>query len=259
MSSGRKRALLAISLLVTVVLSTAGSAARPSPSCSSLATWSRLRNGTETSWAYAVTHPKPFTSVTGKSGAADGDLRRFVLASAALVGYVGFSASSFAVRQTSTLNCSRRPPSYTAFTSSTQPPVMLGTQSTRGTPLCDGLHKQNTVIIGSRTSRQALHEGLHMKRPDLGSAEWSRSAKRVRLRGQLLDAAADEFRTSPSRTALPRSRGIRAESPTPSGRRRRSSCTATSTTRTTLRRPAPTRSRVRWARTEARSRSTGSS
>src|SRR5207248_5284441 len=87
--------------------------------------------GTETStnWAgYAVTHRKPFGSITGKwvqPVATCSDLTSTF--SAFWVGLGGFSQSSFAVEQTGTLaNCSAGTPYYTAwYELYPKPPVML--------------------------------------------------------------------------------------------------------------------------------------
>jgi hypothetical protein len=182
MSSGRKRAVLAISLLVTAVLSTAGSAAaaRPAPEL-------RLRHGlevstgTETSsnWAgYAVTHRKPFTSVTGKwvqPTATCADLSATY--SAFWVGLGGFSANSFAVEQTGTLaNCSDGSPSYTAwYELYPRPPVMLRTAVRPGDTLSATVSvSKKTVVIRLKnvTTGKLFTKRLHMNRPDLGSAEW---------------------------------------------------------------------------------------
>jgi len=182
MSSGRKRAVLAISLLVTAVLSTAGSAAaaRPAPEL-------RLRHGlevstgTETSsnWAgYAVTHRKPFTSVTGKwvqPTATCADLSATY--SAFWVGLGGFSANSFAVEQTGTLaNCSDGSPSYTAwYELYPRPPVMLRTAVRPGDTLSATVSvSKKTVVIRLKnvTTGRLFTKRLHMNRPDVGSAEW---------------------------------------------------------------------------------------
>jgi hypothetical protein len=182
MSSGRKRAVLAISLLVTAVLSTAGSAAaaRPAPEL-------RLRHGlevstgTETSsnWAgYAVTHRKPFTSVTGKwvqPTATCADLSATY--SAFWVGLGGFSANSFAVEQTGTLaNCSDGSPSYTAwYELYPRPPVMLRTAVRPGDTLSATVSvSKKTVVIRLKnvTTGKLFTKRLHMNRPDVGSAEW---------------------------------------------------------------------------------------
>ena len=70
MPFGRKRAFLAISLVAAAVVSSAGSAAAGRPALQlRLQHGLEVSSGTETSsnWAgYAVTHRKPFTSVTGK-------------------------------------------------------------------------------------------------------------------------------------------------------------------------------------------------
>src|SRR6266566_6572578 len=132
MPFGRKRAFLAISLVAAAVVSSAGSAAAGRPALQlRLQHGLELTNGTETSsnWAgYAVTHRKPFTSVTGRwvQPAATCDQLSSTY-SAFWVGLGGFSTNSFAVEQTGTLaNCSGGSPSYTAwYELYPKPPVML--------------------------------------------------------------------------------------------------------------------------------------
>src|SRR6476660_4413149 len=182
MSSGRKRALLAISLLVTAVLSTAGAAAAARPALEL-----RLRHGLEVSsgteassnWAgYAVTHRKPFTSVTGKwvqPTATCVDLSSTY--SAFWVGLGGFSNNSFAVEQTGTLaNCSSGTPSYTAwYELYLKAPVMLK-MSVRPVDTFSATVSvaKKTVLIRIKnvTTNRLFMKKLHMARPDLGSAEW---------------------------------------------------------------------------------------
>jgi len=182
MSSGRKRAVLAISLLVTAVLSVVGSAAaaRPAPELH-LRDGLEVSTGTETSsnWAgYAVTHRKPFTSVTGKwvqPTATCADLSSTY--SAFWVGLGGFSANSFAVEQTGTLaNCSDGSPSYTAwYELYPRPPVMLRTAVRPGDTLSATVSvSKKTVVIRLKnvTTGKLFTKRLHMNRPDVGSAEW---------------------------------------------------------------------------------------
>jgi len=182
MSYGRKRALLAISLLITAVLSTAGSAAAARPALEL-----RLRHGLEvgsgteasSNWAgYAVTHRRPFTSVTGKwvqPTATCADLSSTY--SAFWVGLGGFSANSFAVEQTGTLaNCSDGSPSYTAwYELYPRPPVMLRTVVRPGDTLSATVSvSKKTVVVRLKnvTTGKLFTKRLHMNRPDLGSAEW---------------------------------------------------------------------------------------
>ena len=182
MPFGRKRALLAISFVAAAVVSTAGSAATARPALQlRLQHGLERSNGTETSsnWAgYAVTHRKPFTSVTGKwvqPIASCADLSSTY--SAFWVGLGGFSANSFAVEQTGTLaNCSGGSPSYTAwYELYPKPPVMLRTAVHPGDTLSATVSvNKKTVRIRLKnvTTGKLFTKRIHMNRPDLGSAEW---------------------------------------------------------------------------------------
>jgi hypothetical protein len=182
MPFGRKRALLAIFFVAAAVVSTAGSAAAARSALQlRLQHGLELTNGTETSsnWAgYAVTHRKPFTSVTGKwvqPTATCVDLSSTY--SAFWVGLGGFSANSFAVEQTGTLaNCSDGSPSYTAwYELYPKPPVMLRTAVHPGDTLSATVSvSRKTVVIRLRnvTTGKLFTKRLRMNRPDLGSAEW---------------------------------------------------------------------------------------
>src|SRR6476619_6883294 len=182
MPFGRKRALLAISLVAAAVVSSAGSAGAARPELQlSLHHGLEASTGTETSsnWAgYAVTHRKPFTSVTGKwvqPTATCADLSSTY--SAFWLGLGGFSANSFAVEQTGTLaNCSDGSPSYTAwYELYPKPPVMLRTAVHPGDTLSATVSvSKKTVLIRLRnvTTGKLFRKKLHMNRPDLGSAEW---------------------------------------------------------------------------------------
>jgi hypothetical protein len=139
------------------------------------------RSGTETSsnWAgYAVTHRKPFASVTGKwvqPTATCSDLSSTY--SAFWVGLGGFSDNSFAVEQTGTLaNCSNGTPSYTAwYELYPKPPVMVKLPVRPGDTFSAtvSVSKQTVVVrLKNVTRRKLLTKKLRMKRPDLGSAEW---------------------------------------------------------------------------------------
>jgi Peptidase A4 family len=182
MPFGRKRALLAISFVAAAVVSTGGSAAAARPALQLRLQHSlELGNGTETSsnWAgYAVTHRKPFTSVTGKwvqPTATCTDLSSTY--SAFWVGLGGFSANSFGVEQTGTLaNCSGGSPSYTAwYELYPKPPVMLRTAVHPGDTLSATVSvSKKTVFIRLKnvTTGKLFTKRLRMNRPDLGSAEW---------------------------------------------------------------------------------------
>jgi len=182
MPFGRKRALLAISFVAAAVVSSAGSAGTARPEMQlRLQHGLVLNTGTETSsnWAgYAVTHRKPFTSVTGKwvqPTATCSDLSSTY--SAFWVGLGGFSANSFGVEQTGTLaNCSSGSPSYTAwYELYPKPPVMLRTAIHPGDTLSAtvSVSKKTALIrLKNVTTGKLFTKTLHISRPDLGSAEW---------------------------------------------------------------------------------------
>jgi hypothetical protein len=134
---------------------------------------------TSSNWAgYAVTHRKPFTSVTGKwvqPAATCANVSSTF--SAFWVGLGGFSDSSFAVEQTGTLaNCSGGTPSYTAwYELYPKPPVMLKMSVRPGDTFSAtvSVNKKAVLIrIKDVTTRKLFTKKLHMGRPDLGSAEW---------------------------------------------------------------------------------------
>jgi len=139
------------------------------------------RTGTETSsnWAgYAVTHRKPFASVTGRwvqPAATCADLSSTY--SAFWVGLGGFARSSFAVEQTGTLaNCSNGTPYYTAwYELYPKPPVILRLAVRPGDRLSAtvSVSKQTVLIwLKNVTTGKRFTKRVHMRRPDLGSAEW---------------------------------------------------------------------------------------
>jgi hypothetical protein len=140
-----------------------------------------IGTGTETStnWAgYAVTHRRPFRSVTGKwvqPTATCNDLSSTY--SAFWVGLGGFADRSFAVEQTGTLaNCSAGTPYYTAwYELYPKAPVMLRMAVRPGDTFSAtvSVSKQTVVIrIKNVMSGKLFTRKLRMKRPDLGSAEW---------------------------------------------------------------------------------------
>jgi hypothetical protein len=139
------------------------------------------RTGTETSsnWAgYAVTHRKPFASVTGRwvqPAATCADLSSTY--SAFWVGLGGFAKSSFAVEQTGTLaNCSNGTPYYTAwYELYPKPPVIVRLAVRPGDKFSATISvAKKTVVIRLRnaTTRKRFTKRLQTRRPDLGSAEW---------------------------------------------------------------------------------------
>jgi Peptidase A4 family len=139
------------------------------------------RAGTEssTNWAgYAVSHRKPFTSVTGKwvqPSANCADLSSTY--SAFWVGLGGFADNSFAVEQTGTLaNCSAGTPYYTAwYELYPKPPVMLKLAVRPGNVFSATVSVNKTTVVmrlKNVTTGKLFTKKLRMKRPDLGSAEW---------------------------------------------------------------------------------------
>jgi hypothetical protein len=134
---------------------------------------------TSTNWAgYAVTHRKPFASVTGRwvqplATCSDASPTY----SAFWVGLGGFSANSFAVEQTGTLaNCVGGTPYYTAwYELYPKPPVMLKLPIQPGDTLSATVSVAKTTVLvrlKDVTSGQLFTKRLHMAKPDLGSAEW---------------------------------------------------------------------------------------
>ena len=137
--------------------------------------------GTETSanWAgYAVTHRKPFASVTGRwvqPAATCSDLASTY--SGFWVGLGGFTDSSFAIEQTGTLaDCSGGAPYYTAwYELYPKPPVSLRIAVRPGDMLSAtvSVAKKTVLIRIKNVSTGTLFtRKLRMARPDLGSAEW---------------------------------------------------------------------------------------
>jgi hypothetical protein len=170
------------SILGCAAALSAGSAgAAPAQSSFGLQQGLKVGAATEesTNWAgYAVTHRKPFTSVTGKwvqPAAMCADLSPTY--SAFWVGLGGFSDNSFAVEQTGTLaNCSSGTPSYTAwYELYPKPPVMLKMPVRPGDTFSATVSvSKKTVVIRIKdvTTNKLITKKLHMARPDLGSAEW---------------------------------------------------------------------------------------
>jgi hypothetical protein len=175
------KSLLAL-VLVGTVLSAGSAAAHPQP----IFGVQRLlgpasTNDTETSsnWAgYAVTHRKPFASVTGRwvqpaatCSAVDSTFSAF------WVGLGGFADNSFAVEQTGTLaNCSGGSAYYTAwYELYPKPPVMVRIAVRPGDLLSATVSvAKKTVLIRLKdvTTGKLFTKKSRMKRPDLGSAEW---------------------------------------------------------------------------------------
>jgi hypothetical protein len=169
-------------LLVCVAALSAGSTAVARPDLRLGVEQGMLaRAGTEASsnWAgYAVTHRKPFSSVTGRwvqPAATCADLSSTF--SAFWVGLGGFARSAFAVEQTGTLaNCSNGSPYYTAwYELYPKPPVILRLAVRPGDRFSATVSVQKkTVVIRLRniTTGKLFTKRLQMRRPDLGSAEW---------------------------------------------------------------------------------------
>jgi hypothetical protein len=170
-----------LSLLVCTAALSAGSASAPAQPRFGIQQGLEAGAGTEASsnWAgYAVTHRKPFTSVTGKwvqPVATCSDLSSTY--SAFWIGLGGFSNNSFAVEQTGTLaNCSAGTPYYTAwYELYPKPPVMLRMSVRPGDTFSATVSvSKKTVLIRIKdvTTGKLFTKKLHMARPDLGSAEW---------------------------------------------------------------------------------------
>jgi len=171
-----------LSSLVCIAALSAGSSAAARPDLRlGVQQGLAARAGIETSsnWAgYAVTHRKPFASVTGRwvqPAATCADLAPTY--SAFWVGLGGFSRRSFAVEQTGTLaNCSNGSPSYTAwYELYPKPPVMLRMAVRSGDTFSAtvSVSKKTVAIrIKNVTTGKLFTKRLRMARPDLGSAEW---------------------------------------------------------------------------------------
>lgn len=134
---------------------------------------------TSTNWAgYAVTHRRPFRSVTGRwvqpaANCASGG-RTF---SAFWVGLGGFAPGSFAVEQTGTLaNCHGGVPAYRAwYELYPRPPVYLQLAVRPGDTLSATVSVNRTMVLirlKNVTTGKLFTRMLRMARPDLGSAEW---------------------------------------------------------------------------------------
>jgi Peptidase A4 family len=175
------KSLLAL-VLLGVVLSAGSAAARPQPIFGAQrSVGPPSANGTETSsnWAgYAVTHRKPFASVTGRwvqpaaaCSAVDSTYSAF------WVGLGGFARKSFAVEQTGTLaNCSGGSAYYTAwYELYPKPPVMVRIAVRPGDLLSATVSvAKKTVVVRLKdvTTGKRFTKKLRMNRPDRGSAEW---------------------------------------------------------------------------------------
>jgi hypothetical protein len=136
---------------------------------------------TETSanWAgYAVTHRKPFASVTGRWVQPAGACSAFASTySAFWVGLGGFADNSFAVEQTGTLaNCSGGAAYYTAwYELYPKPPVSVRIAVRPGNLLSATISvAKKTVLVRIKnvSTGKLFTRRLRMARPDLGSAEW---------------------------------------------------------------------------------------
>jgi hypothetical protein len=175
------KSLLAL-VLSGVVLSAGSAAARPQPMFGDQrflrpSAW----NDTETSsnWAgYAVTHRKPFSSVTGRwvqpAATCSGLDSTY---SAFWVGLGGFAGNAFAVEQTGTVaNCSGGAAYYTAwYELYPRPAVMLRMAIRPGDLLSATVSVAKKIVlirIKDATTGKLFTRKLHMNRPDIGSAEW---------------------------------------------------------------------------------------
>jgi hypothetical protein len=169
-------------LLICVIAASAGSTAAARPELRlGIQQGFLARTGTETSsnWAgYAVTHRKPFTSVTGRwvqPAATCADLSSTY--SAFWLGLGGFSKSSHAVEQTGTLaNCSSGSPYYIAwYELYPKPPVLLRLAVRPGDTFSATVSVSKQIVLirlKNVTTGKLFTKRLHMRRPDVGSAEW---------------------------------------------------------------------------------------
>jgi Peptidase A4 family len=133
-----------------------------------------------TNWAgYAISHPQPFTSVTGKwvQPAASCDSSGSQTYSAFWVGLGGFTASSYGVEQVGTLaNCFFSTPSYSAwFELFPALPVNLKLRVHPGDTLTGTVAVNRRAVslrLKDETTGRLFLRTLKLKRPDVGSAEW---------------------------------------------------------------------------------------
>jgi hypothetical protein len=140
-----------------------------------------------TNWAgYAISHPQPFTGVTGKwvqpaascdSSGGQTDSSGGQTYSAFWVGLGGFSANSYGVEQVGTLaNCFFSTPSYSAwFELFPALPVSLKLQVRPGDTLTASVAVNRHAVslrLKDETTGKLFLRTLKLKRPDVGSAEW---------------------------------------------------------------------------------------
>lgn len=138
-----------------------------------------------TNWAgYAISHPQPFTGVTGKwvqpaasCDSAGGQTNSGETYSAFWVGLGGASASSYGVEQVGTLaNCFFSMPSYSAwFELFPAPPVNLKLRVHPGDTLTASVAVNRRLVslrLKDETTGKLFLRVLKLKRPDVGSAEW---------------------------------------------------------------------------------------
>jgi hypothetical protein len=133
-----------------------------------------------TNWAgYAISHPQPFTSVTGKwvqpaasCDSAGGQAYSDQTYSAFWVGLGGASAGSYGVEQVGTLAT----PSYSAwFELFPAPPVNLKLRVHPGDMLTASVAVNRRLVslrLKDETTGKLFLRTLKLKRPDVGSAEW---------------------------------------------------------------------------------------
>jgi hypothetical protein len=176
------RTLLALLGCCVVVSASSAGAASPLPvSGHQLSLARNAAEDTETSanWAgYAVTHRKPFASVTGRwlqpIATCSGLSTTY---SAFWVGLGGFARNAFAVEQTGTAaNCGGGSPSYSAwYELYPKPPVMVKLRVRPGDRVSATVSvakKTVSIRLKNVTTGRLFTKRLTMNRPDLGSAEW---------------------------------------------------------------------------------------
>jgi hypothetical protein len=174
-----KRLLVVVVCAAAMTAASAGAALPGSGHQLSLATNAAEDTETSANWAgYAVTHRKPFASVTGRwlqpIATCSGLSSTY---SAFWVGLGGFARNAFAVEQTGTAaNCGGGSPSYSAwYELYPKPPVMVKLRVRPGDRLSatvSVVKKTVSIRLKNVTTGRLFTKRLTMNRPDLGSAEW---------------------------------------------------------------------------------------
>lgn len=142
----------------------------------------RVAAGTETqvstNWAgYAVTHRRPFTSVTGRWVQPAATCTADITYSGFWIGLGGFAEGSRAVEQTGTLaNCNGGEAEYAAwYELYPMPPVYLRLAVRPGDRFSGTVGVQKTTVLirlKNLTTGKSFAKKLRFARPDVSSAEW---------------------------------------------------------------------------------------